>query len=204
MTARQMKPKYLPRWILGAALTLPCALVSAQYTPSAPNSPNPLDMTADLALFITQVCQPMSRGGRCTLSFVQTLAGQAPIGDATQRCASGWLAHITASRGSVEKGGVNRSQAMVCGHTDPSTAVRAMMIACDTQSLGICQDANDVDIRWAYWSPDDAQTKTLPRNQTLSLEQLPQAARCQSPVPLVESSTCSPQAAVLLRQSGLR
>jgi hypothetical protein len=79
-----------------------------------------------------------------------------------------------------------------------------LLIACDTQSLGICQDANDIDIRWAFWSPSEPDVQALPRNQVLAIEQLPQAASCQSPVPLVESSTCPPQAAVLLRQSGLR
>ena len=201
MRSQQMKPKYLSCWLLGASLAMLSALVAAQSTPSPPINP---DMTRDLALSITQVCQPMSRGGRCTLSFVQTLQGQTPVGDVQKACAPGWLAHITASRGSVEKGGINRSQAVVCGHTDPKAAIRALLIACDTQSLGICQDANDIDIRWAFWSPSEADVQALPRNQVLAIEQLPQAAGCQSPVPLVESSTCPPQAAVLLRQSGLR
>jgi hypothetical protein len=198
MTSQHLKPKHLLSWILGAALALPSTLVTAQSTPNTPN------MTRDLALYITQVCQPMSRGGRCTLSFVQTLQGQTPMGDAQKACAPGWLAHITASRGNVEKGGINRSQAVVCGHTDPKATIRALLIACDTQSLGICQDANDIDIRWAFWSPSEPDVQALPRNQALAIEQLPQAASCQSPVPLVESSTCPPQAAVLLRQSGLR
>lgn len=201
MLSQQMKPKYLSCWILGAALAMLSAFVVAQNTPSTPIT---ADTTSDLALSITQICKPMSRGGRCTLSFVQTLEGQAPIGDVTQSCAPGWLAHITASRGNVEKGGINRSQAVVCGHTDPKAAIRALLIACDTQSLGICQDANDIDIRWAFWSPSEADVQALPRNQVLAIAQLPQAARCQSPVPLVESSTCPPQAAVILRQSGLR
>lgn len=201
MRSQQMKPKYLSCWLLGASLAMLSALVAAQSTPSPPINP---DMTRDLALSITQVCQPMSRGGRCTLSFVQALQGQTPVGDVQKACTPGWLAHITASRGSVEKGGVNRSQAVVCGHTDPQAAIRALLIACDTQSLGIYQDANDIDVRWAFWSPSEADAQALPRNQVLAIEQLPQAAGCQSPVPLVESSTCPPQAAVLLRQSGLR
>jgi hypothetical protein len=204
MTSQQTKPKHLRRWILGAALAMTSLLVNAQNTPNAPNTPNTTDITRDLVLSITQVCKPMPRGGRCALSFVQTLRGQAPIGDVTQSCAPGWLAHITASRGSVEKGGINRSQAVVCGHIDPKAAIRALLIACDTQSLGICQDANDIDIRWAFWSPSETAMQALPRNQVLAIEQLPQAARCQTPVPLIESSTCSAQSAVLLRQSGLR
>lgn len=196
-----MKPKFLPRWFLGAALALAGAVVTAQNSPSTPNA---TDTNRDLVLSIMQVCKPMSRGGRCTLSFVQTLEGQAPVGDVQQGCAPGWLAQITALRGSVEKGGINRGQAVVCGYSEPEAAIRALMIACDAQSLGICQDANNVNIHWAHWSPDNTELEALPRNQPLALGQLPQSASCLSPVPLVESSACLPQAAVLLRQSGLR
>jgi hypothetical protein len=196
-----MKTHPLNAWLVGTALALASPFVLAQTAPSAPSAST---MTNELVLSITQTCQPMSRGGRCSLSFVQTTQGQQPIGDVQQSCAPGWLAHITALRGTVEKGGVNRAQAVVCGHTQPQAAIRALLIVCDEQSLGICQDANDVDVRWAYWSPDEAQVQGLPRNQALSLEQLPRAARCQSPVPIIESSSCAPEAAVLLRQSGLR
>jgi hypothetical protein len=193
-----MKIQPLNAWLTAIMFASIAPLATAQTPLGAGGA------TSDLVLSITQTCQPMSRGGRCSLSFVQTMQGQMPIGDVQQRCAPGWLAHITASRGSVEKGGINRGQAVVCGHAQPEAAIRALLAACDEQTLGICQDANDVDVRWAYWSPDNAQVQALARNQSLSLEQMPQAARCQSPVPIVESSACPPQAAVILRQSGLR
>lgn len=160
--------------------------------------------TTDLSLYIVQQCASLSKGGRCNLSFVQTPAGIKPSGDITQTCSPGWLAHVTAERGTVEKGGVNRGQAVVCGHTEPTNALRALFIACDEQTLGICRDANHVNVQWAYWSGNEAALKQLPMDTALQIEQLPQAQQCASVVPLVESVSCSPQAAVLLRQSGLR
>lgn len=190
--------QWLKAWLIGASLALATPVAFAQTSATTGVA------TSDLVLSITQTCQPMSRGGRCSLSLVQTFEGQMPTGDVQQRCAPGWLARITAMRGSVEKGGINRGQAVVCGHPAPEAAIRALLMACDEQTRGICQDANDIDVRWAYWSPDEAQIQALPRNQALSLEQMPQAMRCTSPVPIVESSHCPPPAAVLLRQSGLR
>lgn len=160
--------------------------------------------TTDLSLFIVQQCASMSTGGRCNLSFVQTPAGMTASGDVTQTCAPGWLAHVTAERGTVEKGGVNRGQAVVCGHTEPANALRALFVACNEQTLGICRDANHVNVQWAYWSGDEPALKQLPMDTALQIEQLPKAQQCASVVPLVESVSCSPEAAVLLRQTGLR
>ena len=158
----------------------------------------------DLSLYIVQQCASLSQGGRCSVSFVQTPAGMAATGDVAQTCSPGWLAHVTAERGTVEKGGVNRGQAVVCGHTEPANALRALFVACDEQTLGICRDANHVNVQWAYWSGDDASLKQLPMDTPLQIEQLPQAQQCASVVPIVESVGCPPQAAVLLRQNGLR
>lgn len=170
--------------------------VSAQAQSSVP--------ATDLSLYIVQQCASLSKGGRCALSFAQTPAGMTASGDVTQVCAPGWLAHVTAERGTVEKGGVNRGQAVVCGHTEPANALRALFVACDEQTLGICTDANYVNVQWAYWSGDDATLKQLPMDAPLQIEQLPQAQQCASVVPIVESVGCPPQAAVLLRQNGLR
>jgi len=159
---------------------------------------------SDLSLYIVQQCASLSQGGRCHLSLVQTPAGMTASGDVTQTCAPGWLAHVTAERGSVEKGGVNRGQAVVCGHAEPAQALRALLQTCDEQTLGICRDANHVNAQWAYWSGDDAALKQLPMDAPLAIEQLPQAQQCASAVPLVESVACPPQAAVMLRQNGLR
>lgn len=158
----------------------------------------------DLSLSIVQTCSPMSRGGRCNLSFVQTPSGMRASGDVTQICAPGWLAHVAAERGTVERGGVNRGQAVVCGHAEPAQALRALFVACNEQTLGICRDANYVNVQWAYWSGSADALKQLPMDAPLQIEQLPQAQQCASAVPLVESVSCSAKAAVLLRQSGLR
>lgn len=158
----------------------------------------------DLSLYIVQGCVSMSQGGRCSLSFVQTPHGKSASGDVTEVCAPGWLAHVTAERGTVEKGGVNRGQAVVCGHTEPAQALRALFVACDEQTLGICRHANHVNVQWAYWSGNEPALKSLPMDTPLQIEQLPQAQQCASVVPLVESVGCPPEAAVLLRQTGLR
>lgn len=178
------------------------ATVQAQS--SAPTSAAATVPATDLSLYIVQQCASMSRGGRCSVSFVQTPAGMSASGDVTQACSPGWLAHVTAERGTVEKGGVNRGQAVVCGHTEPGNALRALFVACDEQTLGICRDANHVNVQWAYWSGNDAALKQLPMDEPLQIEQLPQAQQCASVLPIVESVGCPPAAAVLLRQNGLR
>ncbi len=157
-----------------------------------------------LSLYIAQECASMARGGRCAVYFVQMPAGRLPSQSVEQRCAPGWLAHVSAERGTVEKGGVNRGQAVVCGHQEPESAIRALLRACDAQTFGICSDANYVDIKWAYWSGEGEQLQQLPMGQRLMIEQLPDALQCESVVPLAEGMACSPEAAVLLRNSGLR
>jgi hypothetical protein len=84
------------------------------------------------------------------------------------------------------------------------SAIRAVLKACDEQTLGICQDANDVNIQWAQWMANDPTLQTLPMNEVLPIERLPQAQRCESVVPLAESGQCPAPAAVLLRSAGLR
>jgi len=160
--------------------------------------------TAPLLLFITQHCTALSKGGRCSLSFEQVRPGTKPSGTVQTACSAGWLAHVSAQRGTVESGGVNRGQAVVCGHPDPVSAIRAVLKACDEQTLGICQDANYVNIQWAQWMANDPKLQTLPMNEALPIERLPQAQRCESVVPLTESSQCPAPAAVLLRNAGLR
>jgi len=184
----------LPTLALSIAILSPSAMIAAETNKDGP----------DLVLSIAQTCEPISKGGRCSLEFVQTLSGQPVAGDVQQQCAPGWLAHITAMRGSVEKGGINRGQAVVCGYPTPQEAIRGLMIACDKETQGICSDANDVNVQWAYWSPELSQIQALARNQSLALSNLPKSTRCMSPVPLQESTSCPPQAAVTLRQSGLR
>ncbi len=182
--------------VLGASLALGMGATAHAQSRAMPET--------DLSLFIVQECASLAKGGRCGVSFVQTPAGMSAAGDIVQNCSPGWLAHVTAERGTVEKGGVNRGQAVVCGHTEPERALRALFVACNEQTLGICRDANHVNVQWAYWSGDDPALKQLPMDTHLQIEQLPQASQCASVVPLVESVSCSPQAAVMLRQTGLR
>lgn len=157
-----------------------------------------------LSLYITEQCASLAQGGRCQLGFLQVPSGVQPRGDISQTCAPGWLVHVTAERGTVERGGVNRGQAVVCGHQQPTAAIRSALLKCDEQTFGICQDADHVDIEWAYWSGEASALNQLPMNEPLAVDLLPQAQQCVSVVPLVESPDCPAPAAVLLRQSGLR
>lgn len=157
-----------------------------------------------LSLYIVQQCAALARGGRCAIGFVQARADANPPAQVQQTCSPGWVAHISAERGTVESGGINRGQAAVCGHGDPDQALRALLAACNAQTLGICQNANHVNVQWAMWSGTDPALRALPMGVALNLDQLPQAAQCASVVPLVESVSCPATAAVQLRNSGLR
>ena len=159
---------------------------------------------SELSLYIVEQCASLSQGGRCRLEFVQVPTGLTPAAKVSQTCAPGWLVHLTAERGTVEKGGINRGQAVACGHTGAESAIRAAMVSCDEQTFGICQDADYVNVQWGFWSGDDAALMKLVMDEPLPIEQLPKAQQCASAVPLVESASCGPTAAVLLRQSGLR
>ena len=190
-------------WTKGLTKGLSAVALGLLLSVSA-HAQNTAGTPTGLSLYITEQCQPLSQGGRCRLVFIQVPAGMTPTSEVNQTCAPGWLAHVTAERGTVERGGVNRGQAVVCGHTEVEAAIRAAMVSCDEQTFGICQDADYVNIQWAYWSGEDAALTGLPMDEPLNLEQLPQTQQCASAVPLVESASCRPAAAVLLRQSGLR
>jgi len=191
--------------LLGASVVFAGASpVNAQVASPQTQAAAPM-ATAPLILFITQQCAPTSRGGRCSLTFVQVRSGERPTaGNVQQTCAPGWVARIAAERGTVEKGGVNRGEAVVCGYTDPAGALRALLQTCDEQTLGICRDANQVNVQWAFWSPEDPSLQMLPMNAAMPVDRLPKAQACQSPVPLIESASCPPATAVQLRLVGLR
>jgi len=184
-------------------LTASVALVGFSLVAGASAQTTEIPQTT-LSLYIAQECASMSRGGRCSVYFVQMPAGQLPTQSVEQRCAPGWLAHVSAERGTVERGGVNRGQAVVCGHEQPESAIRALLVACDAQTFGICSDANYVNVTWAYWSGEGDDLQQLPMGQALPIGQLPDALQCESVVPLAESAACPPQAAVMLRNNGLR
>ena len=181
------------------ALVASAIMAATAQAQSSTSDPEPA-----LSLYITEQCASLAQGGRCQLGFLQVPTGVQPLGDISQTCAPGWLVHVTAERGTVERGGVNRGQAVVCGHPEPTPAIRSALLKCDEQTFGICQDADHVDIKWAYWSGEDEALNQLPMNAPLPVDRLPQAQQCTSVVPLVESPQCPAAAAVLLRQSGLR
>lgn len=188
--------------VVAAGIVL-VAMLSAQPAQAQSTQAQTTD-ASKLSLYIVEQCAPFSQGGRCRLEFIQVPTGLTPAAKVSQTCAPGWVVHLTAERGTVEKGGINRGQAVVCGHTDAESAIRAAMVSCDEQTFGICQDADYVNVQWGFWSGDDAALMKLVVDEPLPIEQLPKAQQCASAVPLVESESCAPIAAVLLRQSGLR
>jgi hypothetical protein len=188
-----MKPfLYATLFVAGTAIYPATAMAQAVQAP------------VKQSLYVVQQCASLSQGGRCQLSFVQMPQEAKPSEDIERTCATGWLARITAQRGTVERGGINRGQAVVCGYAEPAIAIRGLLLACDEQTLGICQDANQIDVQWAYWSDVDPAIAALASDQPLALNQLPQYHQCVSAVPIQESQQCPPEAAVLLRSNGMR
>ncbi len=160
--------------------------------------------SAESTLYIVQECQPVAKGGRCTLALSRTTAGSPAPQNAQTACAPGWLVHFIAEKGTVEKGGINRGASVVCGYQDAELALRAAIRACDESAFGICSSANRVTVRWAQWRASEAGIPPSGAAQSISVEQLPGALSCSSTIPLQESEHCPALAAVQLRQAGVR
>jgi hypothetical protein len=155
-------------------------------------------------LSIVQVCQTMSRGGGCQLLFVSTQNQTTSAGNIHSTCAPGWLAYLSVEQGTVEQGGVNRGEAVVCGYTDAASALKAVVKACNDQNLGMCSRASQIDTKWAFWLEKGPVLASLPLNQPADLRSFEQYQTCQSTVPVLASSTCSVQAAEAARLAGFK
>lgn len=155
-------------------------------------------------LSIVQVCTKMARGGGCQLLFVPTQNELTSAGNIHATCAPGWLAYLSVEQGTVEQGGVNRGEAVVCGHVDAASVLKAVISACNEQNLGMCSQASRIDVQWAFWPEKSAVLTTLPLNQAVDLRSFEQYQICQSTVPIAASSTCSTQAAQATRSAGFK
>jgi cytochrome bd-type quinol oxidase subunit 1 len=155
-------------------------------------------------LSIVQVCKTMSRGGGCLLLFVPTQNQTTSAGNIYSSCAPGWLAYLSVEQGTVEQGGVNRGEAVVCGYTDAASALKAVVKACNDQNLGMCSRASQIDAKWAFWSEKSAVLASLQLDQPVDLRSFEQYQTCQSSVPVSASSTCLNPAADAARLAGFK
>jgi hypothetical protein len=181
-----------------ASLNVVAQTVSAQpLTTQQSRSPTTV-------LSIVQVCTKMARGGGCKLLFVPTQNELTSAGDIHSTCAPGWLAYLSVEQGTVEQGGVNRGEAVVCGHTNAASALKAVVRACNEQNFGMCSQASHIDTQWAFMPEKNNVLVTLPLNQAVDLRSFEQYQTCQSTVPVSVSATCSTQAAEAARLAGFQ
>ena len=177
--------------------------VSAQTSQSNQSLPDAQSAPATV-LSIVQVCTSMARRANCQLVFVPTQSAQTPVGNIQSSCAPGWLAYLSVEQGTVEQGGVNRGEAVVCGHASADAALKAVMRACNEQNLGMCDRANQIDAKWALWPEKSVLLANLPLNQPVDLRAFEQFQACQTKVPVTESASCSNRAAKASRLSGFK
>jgi hypothetical protein len=202
-------------WVLGATVSLNVMAqsLSTQSLNAQPSSIQTVNTPSVLttqsvqsftALSIVQVCTKMPRGGGCQLLFVPTQNELTPAGNIYATCAPGWLAYLSVEQGTVEQGGINRGEAVVCGHADAASALKAVISACNEQNLGMCSQASRIDAQWAFWPEKSTLLAALPLNQAVDLRSFEQYQICQSTMPLAASSTCSTQAAQAARLAGFK
>ena len=155
-------------------------------------------------LSIVQVCKTMSRGGGCRLLFVATQNQTTSAGNIHSTCAPGWLAYLSVEQGTVEQGGVNRGEAVVCGYIDAASALKAVVKACNDQNLGMCSRASQIDTKWAFWSDKSPVLASLQLDQPADLKSFEQYQTCQSAIPVSASSTFLNPAADAARLAGFK
>lgn len=160
-------------------------------------------ITSPVELFVVDSCKPVSQGGRCALGLVQVPPGVTPPANVQTACAPGWIVHFAAEQGTVEQGGINRGASLVCGYPDAEAALRAAIQACNERTFVRCDSANQISVHWAHWDGNSL-TGQPPTSVAVTVDMVPGALSCSSPLPLAESVQCSPEAAVQLRKAGLR
>jgi hypothetical protein len=192
-------------WVLSATASLNAvAQPSSIQTVNTPSLSTTQLVQSGTVLSIVQVCKKMARGGGCQLLFVPTQNELTPAGNIHATCAPGWLAYLSVEQGTVEQGGVNRGEAVVCGYADAASVLKAVIGACNEQNLGMCSQASRIDMQWAFWHEKSSLVATLPLNQAVDMRSFEQFQICQSTVPIVASSTCSTQASHAARLAGFK
>jgi len=173
-------------------------------------------------LALVQVCQANAMGVRdqCSMGFAETRAGRevtsqvqsyylstsaslAPKVSFDNYCGTGWLATVVSTQGTVQGGGVLRTQAAVCGHPSAGQALTALFNACDAQTQGGCRQSTSVKVAWGYWDGKPMTSTQSDIGRPYPAERFADAHMCASTLPLLESGLCPPSAAVPLRLLGL-
>ncbi len=173
-------------------------------------------------LALVQVCQANAMGVRdqCSMGFADTRAGRevtsqvqsyylstsaslAPKVSFDNYCASGWLATVVSSQGTIQGGGVLQTQAAVCGHPSAGQALTALFNVCDSQSQGACRQSTSVKVAWGYWDGKQMPGTKADIGRPYSADRFADAHMCASDLPLIESGLCPSSSAVPLRLLGL-
>jgi len=176
----------------------------------------------DYLLSLVQVCQANAMGVRnqCSMGFAQTRPGRevtsqvqayylstsaslAPKVSFDNHCSAGWLATVVSSQGTVQGGGVQQTQAAVCGHPSAGNALTALFNACDAQTQGGCRQSTSVQISWGYWDGKQMPGTEADIGRPYPADRFADGSICNSELPLKESGMCPPSAAVPLRLLGL-
>jgi hypothetical protein len=173
-------------------------------------------------LALVETCQANNLGVRdqCTLGFADTRGGRevpiqvqsyflstspdlAPKVNFENYCGSGWLATVLSIQGSVQAGGVIRTQAAVCGHPSAGNALTALFDACDAQTQGGCRKSTSIKVAWGYWDGVQMPGTDADIGRPYPADRFPDAQMCDAPLPLQESGLCPASAAVPLKLLGL-
>ena len=173
----------------------------------------------DGRLSLVQICAPT--GGNCTLAFVDSLptdnvsqlvrdyfsrTSRAPAPQVTveSQCAPGWVASVLSEQGSVAGGGLLHAQSAVCGHPTPASAINAALNVCDDKTSGGCRKSNRIKVVWGQWQGNKLAGREMEPGRPYEAWAYAGGMRCESPVPVVASATCSEEAAAALRAAGVR
>lgn len=173
-------------------------------------------------LALVQVCQANDMGVRdqCSMGFADTRAGRevtsqvqgyflstsaslAPKVSFDNYCSPGWLATVLSSQGTVEGGGILKTQAAVCGHPSAGQALTALFNACDAQTQGGCRQSTSINVAWGYWDGKQMPGTAADVGRPYAADRFADSHMCETDLPIKESSLCPPTAAVPLRLLGL-
>lgn len=170
-------------------------------------------------LSLVQICAPT--GGNCTLAFVDSLPtdnvsqlvrdyfsrtsrAPAPQVSVESNCATGWVASVLSEQGSVAGGGLLHAQSAVCGHPTPASAINTALDVCDAKTSGGCRKSTRIKVVWGQWQGNKLAGREMEPGRPYEAWAYAGGMRCESPVPVVASSTCSEDAAQALRAAGVR
>ena len=198
---------FITRFVLAATAVSLATNASAQARP-----PDQLS--------IVQFCN--AQGFKCQLRFVDSHRGEDVValsqayltrsGDSMlgpkismqANCSPGWVASVTAQEGTISSGGVVSGNATVCGYPDPVAALKAALQACDTQTPGVCKNANHIRAVWGQWNGVTASRRLIEPGRPYDPLSYPDGQQCSSTVPIYSTSTCLPEAVHPLKEAGVK